>query len=53
MRDTFPGLAVTLSADLYAHLCSESRRLGVALEWLVASLIVDIIDEHGPARASA
>ena len=41
MRDHFPGLSVTLSTELYAHLSSESRRLGVALEWLVASMIVD------------
>jgi hypothetical protein len=53
MHDTIPGLSVTLSAALYDHLCSESRRLGVALEWLVASLIVDTIDEDVPSAAPA
>lgn len=37
--------AVTLSAALLKHLRSEARRLGVPLEWLVASLVVDTLDE--------
>ncbi|MDB5352754.1 MAG: hypothetical protein JWN86_4001 [Planctomycetota bacterium] len=40
-------LAVTLSSDLFRHLRSEARRLHVPLEWLVASMVVDTIDEAG------
>lgn len=46
--------AVTLSAELFKHLRSEARRLGVPLEWLVASLVVDTLDEaEGCAPALA
>ena len=38
-------LAVTLSDTLYASLCEEARRLGLPLEWLVASLVVDTMEE--------
>ena len=44
---TDPGLAVTLSAELFARLKSEARRLGLPLEWLVASLVVDTVDSFG------
>ena len=37
-------LAVTLSPALLKHLRAESRRLGVALEWLIAGLVADTID---------
>jgi hypothetical protein len=46
--------AVTLSAALWKHLRSEAARLGVPLEWLVASLVVDTLDgseEPMPALA--
>lgn len=46
-------LAVTLSDDLYDHLCDEARRLGIPLEWLVASLVVDTIEETEPESALA
>lgn len=40
-----PELSVTLSSELYRHLRSEARRLDIPLEWLVAGLIVDTMDE--------
>ena len=44
MIDT-PELAVTLSMELFRHLRSEARRLDVPLEWLVAGMVIDTIDE--------
>ena len=41
--DTASELAITVSGKLYRHLRAEAHRLGVPLEWLVASLIVDSI----------
>jgi hypothetical protein len=46
-----PSLAVTLSAELYELLTSEARKLGLPLEWLVASLVVDTVDAGGPKPA--
>jgi hypothetical protein len=40
-----PEVAVTLSDELLDHLRSEAQRLEIPLEWLVASLVVDTIDE--------
>ena len=45
-------LSVTLSPELYRHLKAEARRLGVPLQWLVASLVVDTIEKAGPERAA-
>ncbi len=42
---TAPELSVTLSFELFRHLRSEARRLDVPLEWLVAAMVVDTIDE--------
>ncbi len=44
-------VCVTLEPDLYRHLREEARRLGVALEWLVASLVVDTIESDSPEPA--
>lgn len=44
MVDT-PEVAVTLSPDLFAQLCREADSLEVPLEWLVASLVADTLDE--------
>lgn len=41
------NVAVTLSSDLYRELRRESRRLGIPMEWLVASLVVDTVDRDG------
>jgi hypothetical protein len=41
-------VAVTLSTELYERLTAEAKALGVALEWLVASIVVDTL-EHAPA----
>lgn len=44
-------LSVTLSDDLYQHLSDEATRLGIPLEWLVASMVVDTMDdEDGPTQ---
>jgi len=46
--NTEPSLAVTLSAELFALLTAEARKLGLPLEWLVASLVVDTVDLDEP-----
>ena len=47
------GLAVTLSAELFARLKAEARKLEVPLEWLVASLVVDTVEGATAAAAAA
>lgn len=44
MNRIAPELSVTLSPELFATLRSEAEQLGVALEWLVASLVCDTLD---------
>ena len=40
-------VSVTLNPDLFQQLHDEAHRLGVPLEWVVASLVVDTIEsEH-------
>jgi hypothetical protein len=41
-------LSVTLSEKLYDRLRSESARLAVPLEWLVASLLVEMASDDAP-----
>ena len=50
-----PSLAVTLSTELFELLTAEARKLGLPLEWLVASLVVDTVEADGlpPALAFA
>jgi hypothetical protein len=48
-----PSLAVTLSAELFELLSVEARKLGLPLEWLVASLVVDTVDEDSLTPALA
>ena len=48
-----PQVAVTLSADLWRHLREEARRLRVPLEWLVASLVADTLDEDAGGTVAA
>jgi hypothetical protein len=50
---TEPSLAVTLSVELFELLTAEARKLGLPLEWLVASLVVDTVDDNGPVPAMA
>ncbi|MHC5539354.1 hypothetical protein ACYOEI_14140 [Singulisphaera rosea] len=38
-------VAVTLAPELLDRLRSEAAGLGLSLEWLIASLIVDSLDE--------
>jgi hypothetical protein len=51
--DMHAELAVTLTAELYDHLSAEAHRLDVPLEWLVASLVVDTMDQGRPGLALA
>jgi len=45
-------IAVTLAPELFERLKGEARSLGVSLEWLVASLVVDTIEKARPERAA-
>jgi hypothetical protein len=45
--------AVTLAPELFEQLRREAKLLGVSLEWLVASLVVDTFDETEPELAGA
>lgn len=40
-----PELSVTLSPALMKHLRAESRKLGIAIEWLVAGIVADTVSE--------
>jgi hypothetical protein len=51
--NTEASLAVTLSADLFALLTAEARKLGLPLEWLVASLVVDTVETDRPKAVLA
>jgi hypothetical protein len=46
-------VAVTLAPELFEKMRLEAERTGVALEWLVASLVVDTIGESQPSRVPA
>jgi hypothetical protein len=41
---TDPSVDVTISADLLRRLRAEAKALGVSIEWLIASMIVDTTD---------
>jgi hypothetical protein len=41
---TTTGVEVTLSADLIRHLRDEAKQLGVSIQWLIASMIVDTVE---------
>ncbi len=41
---TAPGVEVTLSSELLRHLRAEAKKLGVSLNWLVASMVVDTVE---------
>jgi len=45
MNQSASELAVTLSPELYTVLRREAEQLGLPMEWLIASLIVDTVDE--------
>ena len=38
-------VAVTLEPGLFARMRAEAAQLGVPIEWLVASLVADTLDE--------
>jgi len=50
-----PGVEVTLSGELLRHLRAEAKRLGVPLQWLVASMVLDTVESaencHKPVAA--
>ena len=46
-------VSVTLAPDLYKLLRAESRKLGVSIQWLVASLVVDTMESDAPLSALA
>ncbi|WP_422926898.1 hypothetical protein [Singulisphaera sp. PoT] len=46
-------VAVTLAPELFERLRAEADLLGVSLEWLVASLVVDTIEEPTKLRVGA
>lgn len=48
-----PEVAVTLSEEMYDHLRDEAELLGIPLEWLVASIVADTIDETETADENA
>ena len=50
---TEPSLAVTLSAELFATLSAEARKLGLPLEWLVASIVAETVEPEEPALSMA
>jgi hypothetical protein len=52
MNTLDPALSVTLSEKLYDRLSSESARLAVPLEWLVASLLVEMASDDAPTITS-
>jgi hypothetical protein len=50
---TEPSLAVTLSAELFELLSAEARKLGLPLEWLVASLVADTVEPEASTLSMA
>lgn len=46
-------VAVTLTQELFDRLRDEAAQLDVALEWLVASLVVDTFDGLETAKVRA
>lgn len=45
MRDARePEVAVTLPARLYECLAQEAEQMGIAVEWLVATLVAEVMD---------
>jgi hypothetical protein len=50
---TEPSLAVTLSVELFERLTAEARKLGLPLEWLVASLVAETVEPEEPSIAMA
>jgi len=51
--DSASEVSVTLDRGLFDRLRAEARRLGVPLEWVVASLVVDTIEAGRPEPALA
>ena len=45
--------AVTLAPELFKRLRAEARQLGVSIEWLVASLVVDTLEVSAPEPVAA
>lgn len=44
-------VSVTMTPDLYDRLRAEARQLGIPIEWVVASMVVDTIEADCPEPA--
>jgi hypothetical protein len=44
MTDSTSDLTVTLSAELFRVVQCEAKRLGLPIEWVIASLVADTIE---------
>ena len=51
--DCVAEVSVTLTPDLFERLRDESRKLGVPIEYVVASLVVDTLEADRPEPALA
>lgn len=49
MNQSAAELSVTLSPELFSVLRAEALELGLPIEWLIASLVVDTVDEPAPS----
>ncbi|QDV32375.1 hypothetical protein [Tautonia plasticadhaerens] len=49
MNQSAAELSVTLSPELFSVLRDEAQMLGLPIEWLIASLVVDTLDEPIPS----
>lgn len=47
------AFAVTLTPELFERLSAESVRLGVPLEWVVASMVLDTVEARPMASRAA
>ena len=45
--------SVTLTPELFERLRAESMELGVSMEWLVAALVADTLDDEALCVAAA
>lgn len=45
MNQSASELTVTLSPQLFNVIREEAARLGLPIEWLIASLVVDTVDD--------
>ena len=46
MMNSATEYCVTLTPELFQRIKAEATRLGIAMEWLVASLVLDTLDSE-------